>query len=108
MENRTISSFAKWQVKKGNLTTVLNLLSAVADASMEEEGNLLYKVYQDQLAQNTILLFEQYTNEQALIEHRSTAHFKDIVISQIIPLLENRSVIVTKEVDLSTWQQAAD
>ena len=86
--------FAKWQVKQGNLTTVLSLLEQAAQKSRSEKGNLFYKLHQSTSDANTILLYEGYTDEAAAEEHRNSDHFQEIVIKSIVPLLENREIIM--------------
>ncbi len=95
MNTTTIHVFAKWQVKEGQTAQVLALLKDAAEASRKEEGNLFYDVHQSINDPRTIILFEGYTDEVALNEHRNSPHFQTIVISQIIPLLESREVILT-------------
>ncbi|GAA4320367.1 putative quinol monooxygenase [Mucilaginibacter gynuensis] len=90
-----IHVFAKWQVKEGQLDTVLNLLPEVVKKSSSEDGNLFYNLLQDNSDANTLILFEGYKDEVALAEHRNSDHFQTIVIGKIIPLLEAREVILT-------------
>lgn len=96
MNTIPIYVFAKWQVKEGNLATVLSLLKQAAQKSQEEKGNLLYKTHQSTTDANTILLYEGYVDEAAAEEHRNSDHFQNIVIQSIIPLLESREVVMTR------------
>jgi len=95
MSQKPIHAFAKWQVKEGQLDTVLNLLTDVVKKSSQEKGNLFYKVHQSNSEANTLILFEGYKDEAALAEHRNSEHFQTVVVGQIVPLLEAREVIVT-------------
>ncbi|GAA4307997.1 putative quinol monooxygenase [Mucilaginibacter gynuensis] len=95
MENSPIHVIAKWKVKPGELTNVLVWLPEVVKASKAEEGNLFYKIQQDNTDQNILLLFEGYRDEAAAAEHRNSEHFQAIVIGKIIPLLESREINVT-------------
>lgn len=99
MEQKPVYVFAKWQVKEGKIDTVLKLLAEVAMKSTEEKGNLFYKIHQSNSDANTLILFEGYTNEAAVDEHRNSVHFQNIVIGNIIPNLENREVILASEVN---------
>ncbi|MGB6862228.1 MAG: antibiotic biosynthesis monooxygenase [Pseudolabrys sp.] len=36
------------------------------------------------------LLYEQYANEQAFLDHQQTQHFKTLVLERAVPLLERR------------------
>ncbi len=99
MTNNIIYTFAKWRVKEGNLQIVLSLLAEVAAKSTSEAGNLFYKVHQSNSDQNTLILFEGYENESALNEHRNSEYFQTLVVGRIIPLLENREVILASELN---------
>jgi len=101
MEQKPVTVFAKWQVKEGELHTVLNLLTEVALKSTAEEGNLFYKVHQNNADANTLLLFEGYRDEVALTAHRESEHFQTLVIGQIVPLLAQREVTIATELALS-------
>lgn len=95
MNQIPVHVFATWEVKEGHLDTVLSLLSQAAVKSREEEGNLFYDIHQSNTDANTIILFEGYTSNEAVAEHRSSAHFQEIVVGKIVPLLESREVILT-------------
>jgi len=95
MENQNpVHVFATWKVKEGQVENVLNILKTVHDESIKENGNLFYKVHQSNSDINTILLFEGYTNEAAVAEHRNSAYFQDLVLGKIVLLLENREIIL--------------
>jgi len=100
MENQNpIHVFATWKVREGETENVLKILREVHNESVKEEGNLFYKVHQSTTDLNTIILFEGYTNEEAIAEHRNSAHFQDLVLGKIVPLLENREVVLATQVN---------
>ena len=99
MEQKPVYVFAKWQVKEGKMDIVLNLLAEVAKKSTQEKGNLFYKIHQSNSDANTLILFEGYTDEAAVDEHRNSDHFQNLVIGNIIPNLENREVILASQVN---------
>ncbi len=99
MKPKTIFTFAKWQVKPGSLSLVLSLLKEVAAKSTAEPGNLQYQAFQANDNDHTILLFEEYKDQQAVDVHRASAHFQEVVVRQIVPLLENREVVMAGVVD---------
>jgi quinol monooxygenase YgiN len=100
MNQQAINVFAKWQVKEGELDTVLDLLKEVTKQSRAEEGNLFYKLHQSNTDANTLVLFEGYKNEAAVAAHRASEYFQNIVLGQIVPLLENREVVVATELGI--------
>jgi (4S)-4-hydroxy-5-phosphonooxypentane-2,3-dione isomerase len=93
--------FAKWQVKQGNLAMVLSFLEQVAQKSQEEKGNLNYRIHQSTDDANTILLYEGYVDEAAAEKHRNSDHFQEIVINSIVPLLDNREVVMARMLSAS-------
>ena len=97
MGKKPVYTFAKWQVKEGQLVAVLDLLADLTAKSTAEEGNLLYKIHQSISDANTLILFEGYKDESALAEHRDSDHFKTLVLGKIIPLLEDREIVVTTQ-----------
>ena len=100
MENQNpVHVFATWKAKEGKIETVLNLLKTVQQKSVQEEGNLFYKIHQVNSDLNTIVLYEGYSNEAAVAEHRSSVHFQDIIVAQIVPLLEQREITLTTLID---------
>ncbi|MCS3528831.1 putative quinol monooxygenase [Chryseobacterium sp. JUb7] len=94
MDQNNVFVHAKWQVKEGKLDAVLQLMKEAGEKSTQEEGNLFYKLHQSQEDQNTIILYEGYADANAVEEHRNSEHFKKIVLEQVVPLLENREVVL--------------
>ena len=89
--------FAKWQVKEGALQRVLDLLPELIQHTKNEAGNVCYHIYQSHTDTHIVLLYEGYEDEAALDAHRSSNHFKEIVVKQIVPLLEKREVNLASE-----------
>lgn len=94
MDQNNVFVHAKWQVKEGKLDAVLQLMKEAGEKSTQEEGNLFYKLHKSQEDQNTIVLYEGYVDADAVETHRNSEHFKNIVLEQVVPLLENREVIL--------------
>jgi len=86
--------FAKWKVKAGALEKVLGLLKEVREKTRTEKGNLYYNINQSTSDKNILLLHEAYKSEEAIQEHRNTRHYQELVSGKIIPLLEDREVII--------------
>ena len=78
-------------------SNVLNLLPELSEATKKEEGNLLYKIHQGDTTPSTLMLYESYKTPADFEAHRASEHFQRLVLAQILPLLENREVLITKE-----------
>lgn len=98
MNDQTVFTFAKWKVKESQQEKVLELLGQVASETSKEVGNVFYNVHVSISDPNTVVLWEAYTDEQAVEAHRASDHFQNIVIQQILPLLEQREVILARQV----------
>ncbi|WP_172278426.1 putative quinol monooxygenase [Chryseobacterium sp. LAM-KRS1] len=98
MSQKEVYVYARWQVKEGELPTVLNMMKEVAKQSSREDGNLFYKLHQSQSDRNTLILFEGYKNSEAIEIHRNSEYFKKLVLEQIVPLLESREVILMDKI----------
>lgn len=102
MNNTTknpIYIFAKWQVNESELNTVLNLIPELIEKSTNEEGNLSYKIYQSNSESNTLILMESYKDHESIESHKNSEHYQRIVVKQIVPLIENREVILASELN---------
>ncbi|OXA79065.1 Quinol monooxygenase YgiN [Flavobacterium aquidurense] len=100
MENQNpVHVFATWKVKEGQIENVLHLLKTVHKESIKEDGNLFYKIHQSNSDRNTIVLFEGYKDESSIAEHRNSKHFQDLVLGKIVPLLENREIVLTTPIE---------
>ncbi len=97
---KSIFTFARWQVKQGNLEEVLSLLKEAVAKSSAEEGNLKYEVYQGNDNKHTLMLFEEYRDRESVDFHRNSAHFQEVVVGKIVPLLENREVLLASSLEM--------
>lgn len=82
---------ARYVVADGHAATVVRLLRANAEASRSEPGCLEFSVFQDADDARRILLYEEYTDEEAFQAHRLTPHFREIIEAQVVPLLDERT-----------------
>jgi autoinducer 2-degrading protein len=99
MTTTPIHVFARWKVKEGNLDTILELLKVVQAKTIQEKGNLFYKIHQSRADANTLILLEGYADEGAQKAHTGSEHYKKLVVEQIVPLLEEREVTLTTPIE---------
>ena len=90
--NNPIHVFATWKVKEGQVQNVLEILKTVREETRKENGNLFYDIHQSISDTNVIVLFEGYTDDTAVTEHRNSTHYTSLVAGQIIPLLEKEKL----------------
>lgn len=82
---------ARYQGKAGQGDAIEAALKQIAPLVKEREpGCRFYQASRSQDNPDNFLLYEQYEDEAALLAHRETSHFQEIVEGQIMPLLEKR------------------
>jgi len=81
----------KYYVKKGRMDEVLSGLREMKNHVVATEpGCLAYKVWRSRDEADVLLLEEVYRDEDSLVAHRETPHFKSILEARVVPLLNDR------------------
>src|SRR6266487_1961372 len=82
---------ARYHGKPGQGNAIEAALKQMAPRVAESEpGCKLYHVCRSQEHPDLFLLYEHYIDEAALLAHRETPHFEEIIEGTIMPLLEKR------------------
>ncbi len=69
---------------------VADLTEMAGRVAADEPGCALYHASRSTERDDLVLLYEHYVDEAALIGHRETPHFKEIIEGRIVPKLANR------------------
>jgi quinol monooxygenase YgiN len=67
-----------------------NLRKMAVEVKKSEPGCAFYQASRSQENPDNFLLYEHYTDQEALEAHRTTPHFQSIIEGTIIPLLDKR------------------
>ena len=90
---------AKYFVKPGNSKAVEAALREMAQlVKADEPACLFYNANIDPENENLYCLYEVYKDEDSLVAHRETPHFKAIIEGKIVPLLEKREREIFRQV----------
>jgi len=79
-----------WTAKPGNEARVREILQILGEASRQEPGVITYTTHVDPENPREFFIYEKYHDASGLEAHQETAHFKEYVLEQAIPLLESR------------------
>jgi quinol monooxygenase YgiN len=82
---------AKYVVKPGQgdaVDAALRRMAPLVKAS--EPGCTLYHANRNADNPDLFLLYEHYVDQAALVAHRETPHFKEIIEGTIVPMLDRR------------------
>lgn len=96
---------AHWHTTTEDLGTVLGLVAELAPRSLAEPGCLGYEVLQADQSRadepSHLVLIERYADRAALDAHLGSAHYQELVVGRIRPLLTGRQVTTLGAVNLS-------
>lgn len=81
---------ARWLVKDGHVAEVAAAIKRMIPHALAEPACEAYIVNQSVEEPRRFLLYEQYHDLAGFEAHTQTAAFKELVLGQIVPLLEDR------------------
>ncbi|WP_426492519.1 putative quinol monooxygenase [Hymenobacter sp. 102] len=88
---------AEWRTRPEHVDTICRLMQEAAAAVRAlEPGNLQYVAHQDPKDPTHFLFYEQYANQAALDAHVASTHYKELIGTQVVPLLSERNVTLYK------------
>jgi quinol monooxygenase YgiN len=93
-----VVTIARWHTTDDALDDVLSHVSALKQQSLAEPGCLGYEALQSFDDPNSLILVETYRDTAALDAHRESAHYLELVIGHILPLLSDRAVTIMHRV----------
>jgi quinol monooxygenase YgiN len=82
---------ARYRCKPGTADDVAAALRRMGDAvAADEPACLVYRVSRSVEDADVFVLYEEYVDEAALLAHRETPHFRELVERTVVPMLESR------------------
>lgn len=83
---------AKYYLKSADdLPAVTDALKEMAErVRADEPACAFYQASASTERPDLVMLYEHYTDEAALLAHRETAHYAEIIEGRVVPLLERR------------------
>lgn len=83
---------AVWRAAPGSEAAVRAIARELAAAAGREPGCLRFEVLESASQPGGFVLIEQYAGTAAHASHLASAHFKELVLTQAVPLLASRDV----------------
>jgi quinol monooxygenase YgiN len=87
---------AHWQTTEAALDTVLAHVAELRPQALAEPGCLGYAVFQSVDDPTGLVLIERYRDRPALNTHANSAHYRELVVERIRPLLTDRQVEILR------------
>lgn len=95
----TATLIARYHVKPGSAAIVEDALRRMAElVKANEPACLLYNANVSPDDENLYCLYEVYEDDAALVAHRDTPHFAEIIEGIVVPQLERREREVYRRV----------
>ena len=83
---------AHWQTSEDSLHRVLAAVAELRDHTLAEPGCSGYDAFQSVSDPTALVLIEHYVDIAAQRAHLDSAHYQDLVVNRIRPLLTDRRV----------------
>lgn len=87
-----VQLIARHSIKPGHEDEVFGLLAGFTETVREEAGCLAFDTYLKLGSERSYVLLERYTSREALAAHRASAHFRQVLLAKIVPLLSSRTI----------------
>jgi quinol monooxygenase YgiN len=87
-----VSVIVRFKFAPEDRAEMAEILRQLALASRQEEGVQVFIPHQLKEDPDTVIIYEQYRDENAFIQHRDTPHFKKYVTGGIYQKMRERSV----------------
>jgi quinol monooxygenase YgiN len=97
-QDASVVTVARWHTTDDARSEILSRISALKQQSLAEPGCLGYEALQAVDDPNSFILVESYRDTAALDAHRGSAHYRELVIGHILPLLSDRDVAIMHHV----------
>lgn len=93
MEEDKVFSMAKWQIQPGQEAVVNQALAQLTEQSRAEPGCLYYQPHVSASQPDLLYLYEVYASPAAAAAHQQSAHYKQLALETIVPLISLREVV---------------
>jgi quinol monooxygenase YgiN len=87
-----ISFTVRLRFRSDDRARVAEILTALAQASRQEPGCVSYIPHTVDGDADTVVIYEQYKDQQAVDAHRATPHFRDYAVGGLYQLMLDRQV----------------
>lgn len=87
-----ISFSVRMKFRPEDRQRVAEMLVALANASRQEPGCVTYVPHAIEGEPDSIVIYEQYRDQQALDAHRASQHFKDCAVAGLYQMMLGRHV----------------
>jgi quinol monooxygenase YgiN len=93
-----LTVIAKMPIKEGKMDEALKEVKGLLVEVAKEQGTVLYSLNVEKANPNTLVVVEQYTDQDALNFHSSTPYFKEFFTKARVLLGGAPEIVIMKEI----------
>lgn len=93
-----ITVIAKLQIMEGKMDVALGEFKELMSKVAKEEGTVLYSLNIEKSNPNTLVVVEQYKDEDSLKFHSSTSHFKEFFTKSVSFVGGKPEIVIMEEI----------
>lgn len=94
-----VSLIVRFRFASEDRAEIAEMAKLLAAASRREEGCITFIPHQLIDDPDVVLIYEQYTDENAMSRHRATEHFKKYVVGGLYQKMRERSLELLHALD---------
>jgi quinol monooxygenase YgiN len=87
-----ITFTVRMKFRSDDRARLAEILAALAAASRQEQGCVTYIPHTVDGEPDTVVIYEQYKDQQAVDAHRASPHFRDYAVGGLYQLMLDRQV----------------
>jgi (4S)-4-hydroxy-5-phosphonooxypentane-2,3-dione isomerase len=89
-ENEMICVAVTYVIQPEHEDEAIELFHKLTEQTRTESGNLFYQVHRSSTKPRQFFIYEQYTDQAALDDHRAASYFTQYVTNGLFTILESR------------------
>jgi quinol monooxygenase YgiN len=93
-----ITVIAKLTIMEGKMEEAIGEFSILMTEVAKEKGTVLYSLNKEKSTPNTLVVVEQYKDEDAFKLHSSTSHFKEFFAKSVSFIGGKPEVVIMEEI----------
>jgi len=93
-----ITVIAKLPIMEGKIEEALGEFKILMSKVVTEDGTVLYSLNKEKFNPNTLVVVEQYKDEDAFNFHSSTPHFKEFFAKSVSFIAGKPEVVIMEEI----------
>lgn len=93
-----IQTISKITINPEQTNQFIKLFHEMVEPTKNEDGYILYELYQDNTESNVFFVLEQWTNQESFDNHLSSAHFLKVIPRMKELMIDETALNITSKI----------